>query len=119
MSGSPSRIAGALSGRYRLDDLVQRKKVRESSLADSANTIYAMIQLARTMKDLDQPLGSLDGLAVPVAVNDQKVSFLSRTNPAWVDLGVLVPGERSTPMGRARWRCVTQGRHATRSWTRC
>ncbi len=92
-------------------DLTERKRVRETLLTDSANTIYAMIQLARTMKDVGQPIAALENLATPVTVDGKKMSFLSRTNPAWVTLGVLVPGEKVSADG-ARTLALRNSRQA-------
>lgn len=75
-------------------DLPQRKLVREASLTDSANAIYAIIHVARKMKDRGRPLSALAHLADPVVVGGATVRFLSRSNPSWEKLGVLVPGEK-------------------------
>src|SRR5262249_1822274 len=79
-----TELVKALPGLGKLD-LEKRKAVRETTLVDSANTIYALIYLAREMKDRGLPVSTLQGFDAGV---------LSRSNPAWVELGVLVPGEK-------------------------
>jgi hypothetical protein len=93
-----TKLVEVLPGLGKLD-LPERKVVRETTLTDSANAIYAMIYVARRMKDSDIPLTALARLADPVVVDGSPVPFLSRRNPIWETLGVLVPGEKVSADG--------------------
>jgi hypothetical protein len=75
-------------------DLQERQQVRKASLVDSANAIYALFHVARRMKDTGYPIETLARLADFIDVNGTPMPFLSRANPEWQKLGVLVPGER-------------------------
>jgi hypothetical protein len=75
-------------------DFEDRKRVRDTSLIDSANSIYALFYLGRRIKDTGHPLKALEGLSQPVTVNGDQVPFLSRANPDWEKRGVLAPGEK-------------------------
>ena len=72
-------------------DITRRKKVRETSLVDSALAIAAYVALARLMRDHDVDLSALDRLTATIMVNEKVIDFLSRENPLWEEIGVLVP----------------------------
>jgi DNA-sulfur modification-associated len=75
-------------------DLSERQAVRETSLVDSALSIWAYVALARRMKIDNVPFSELKRLAEPDVVDGATVPFFSRENPRWERMGVLVPTVR-------------------------
>jgi hypothetical protein len=76
--------------------LVERQRVRNESLVDSASAVNSFIALARRVKGSGHSLDVLDRLAQPVRRDDgSEISFFSRRNPLWADAGVVVPGEKT------------------------
>jgi hypothetical protein len=82
-------------------DISRRKKVRETLLVDSALAISAYVAVARKMHDQGVDLSALEKLGSPVsikpAVGDKReVDLFSRENPAWEQLGILVPSTKKS-----------------------
>lgn len=96
-------------------DIVRRKRLRETSLVDSALAISAYVAVARKMHDLKMDLSLLDRLGQPVTITvttavgeeQRQVDLFSRDNPNWEQVGILVPstkrsGEKSFTLRNAR-----------------
>ena len=96
-------------------DIVRRKRLRETSLVDSALAISAYVAVARKMHDLKMDLSLLERLGQPVTITvktavgeeQRQVDLFSRDNPNWEQVGILVPstkrsGEKSFTLRNAR-----------------
>jgi hypothetical protein len=83
-------------------DITRRKRVRESLLVDSALAISAYVAIARKMRDQYIDLSRLERLGEPINVTvkmtageeQREVDLFSRENPAWEEIGILVPSTK-------------------------
>ncbi len=72
-------------------DLAKRKRVRETSLVDSAVAVTAYVAIARKMREQGVGLATLEKLKHQVTDDGRPIDFFSRENPLWEKIGVLVP----------------------------
>ncbi len=72
-------------------DLARRKRIRETSLVDSAIAVTAYVAIARKMREKDVGLAGIEKLRHQVMVDGRPIDFFSRENPLWEKIGVLVP----------------------------
>jgi hypothetical protein len=82
----------------------QRKRIRETSLMDSAIAIHGYLQLARSMYESRADPSILQQLGRP--------ELFSRDNPEWVRLGVLIPVMDQEGNSRLNLRNARQAREA-------
>jgi len=81
-------------------DITRRKRVRETLLVDSALAISAYVAVGRKMRDRGMNLSCLEKLSQPVDIKHgatgeaRQVDLFSRENPAWEQLGILVPSTK-------------------------
>lgn len=93
-------------------DISRRRKVRETSLVDSGLAIIAYVALARKMREQNVGLEALDKLAERVDVGGRAVDHLSRENPLWKKVGVLVPVTKKNGTEALNLRNARQSRQA-------
>ncbi len=95
-------------------DITRRKNIRETSLVDSALAITAYVALARKMREEGIGLVALEKLAQKVVLPSGKsVDALSRENPLWQKIGVLVPATKKNGTKVLNLRNARQSREAT------
>lgn len=83
-------------------DITRRRRVRETLLVDSALAISAYVAIARKMQDQQIDLTRLERLGEPISVTirnaageeQREVDLFSRENPAWEEIGILVPSTK-------------------------
>jgi len=83
-------------------EITRRRRVRETLLVDSALAISAYVAIARKMQDQQVELTRLERLGEPISVTirnaageeQREVDLFSRENPAWEEIGILVPSTK-------------------------
>ncbi len=93
-------------------DITHRKKIRETSLVDSALAIAAFIAIARKMREQGVGLEALEELGGTITGNGRHTDFFSRDNPRWKEIGVLVPSTRKDGRSVLNLRNARQSRDA-------